>query len=163
MLCELNDSVVNALKALKGEFLQLNHYQHGNFSKNDGYVITSPSDYFFIKTHTKVIDNKYELHLLTIDQVWAGDVNEDILLETLEEGELSEIHIFCHSLRDLRIDGRQIEDITSECAFMLCFKDRPSHLIYPRYKLFGNSNIETDTDKILDIINALHLHESRII
>jgi hypothetical protein len=163
MLCELNDSVVNALKVLKGEFLQLNHYQHGSFSKNDGYVITGPSDYFFIKTHTKVIDNRYELHLLTIDQVWAGDVSEDIVLETIDEGELSEIHIFSHSLEGLRIDNRVIDNITSECAFMLSFKDGASHLIYPRHKLFGNSSIETDTDKILDVINALRLHESRTI
>lgn len=163
MLCELNDSIVNSLKALKGEFLQLNHYRHGNFTKDDGYVITSPSDYFFVKTHTKIIDNKYELHLLTIDQVWAGDVNEDIVFETIDEGELSEIHIFCHSLEGLRINDRLIENITSECALMLIFNDRPSHLIYPRYRLFGNSTIETDTDKILDIINALHLHVSRII
>lgn len=161
MICQVDDKVVESLRSLKGELLQLNHYKFGENTPNDGFVITGAADFFFLKTYTKIIDSKYELHLLTIDQVWEMDVDEELGFDLIEEGELSEIHIFSHTLKDVTVDKRLIGDVTSECACLVSFKDRTSCLIYPKQKLFGNCMIETDTDRILDIISSMKLHLSR--
>jgi hypothetical protein len=163
MICQVDDRVVESLRNLKGEQLQLNHYRFGDNTPNDGFVISGASDYFFIRTHTKVIDNRYELHLLTIDQVWEQDVDDDLMLDVIEEGELAEIHIFSHSISDLRIDRKIIEKLTSECACMLNFREGMPTMIYPKHKLFGSCTMETDTDRILDVISSMKLQLSRTI
>jgi hypothetical protein len=59
------------------------------------------------------------------------------------------------------VDGTVIPDLTTECAMMLNFVDKSHYFIYPKERLFGHSSLETDLDKILDIINKLGLKHSR--
>src|SRR4051812_17265679 len=106
MLCQVDDKVVESLRNLKGEFLQLNNYRFNGHTNSDGFVLTGAADFFFFKTYTKVIDERYELHLLTVDQVWEQDVDGDIELDQIEEGELSEIHIFSHMLEEVEVNKK---------------------------------------------------------
>lgn len=163
LTCQVEDRIIEAIKSLKGEWLQLNAFRFGDHSQDDGYVITGGVDFFFFKTLTKSLGSKYQLHLLTIEQIWEQDVEEQINFDQIEEGEFSELHFFNHTLENVQIEKQNIDRLTCECACMIHFKDKPPILIYPKEKLFGNSMIETDTDRILDIIGTMKLHLSRTI
>lgn len=161
MLCEVNDAVVESLRNLKGEQLQLNYFNYRDYSREDGFVLSGGSDYFFIKSISKSFVDKYELHLLQLEQVWAGDVEEELRFEMIEEGELEEIHLFAHSLSNITVENHYVERVSSECAMMINFKEKSPLFIYPKVQVFGNSALEEDTDKILDIISTLQLHKTR--
>lgn len=162
MKFEIDDSVVGEFKALKGEFLSLNRYGYNTDERyDDGLVISCGSVHYFIEAHTKWLADKYQVHVLVIDKVDDTELNENINLQCITEGSLSELIVFNHYLRDAEIDGKALPEIESDCAMMIIVDGETNVLVYPVTKPMEGTGIERDTDKILDVINELELKQNK--
>lgn len=158
MRLEVPDEIKLDFQALSGEYLILNTYRFGNFTPNDGFILSGGTYYYIIQIQTKVVEEKYPLHIIVIQRLEEEELSDDLELEPIIEGTFGKLHWFYQEVEDIEIKQKKIGTVSVDCALMMEFDHKPA-FIYPDMELFNSSALELDVDQILECIHTNHLKQ----
>lgn len=162
MLTDVSDYIVYELAVLKGEKVRFCRYRYYDSDFNEGYVIVSDYNSFFVRIETQVIDDKYEIHFLIIKAFQNIEIDEAFTFVPVFEGILKDITLMKSTVSGLEIDHHAIQDITTEAAMLLEFENEDRILIHQCEDLYTSTGYTDQLDALLDVMIDKGLKRSRV-
>lgn len=161
MITEVSDYIVYELAELKGENVKFCRYEYYDSDFNEGFVLVSDYNSFFIRVETKIVDEKHDVHFLIIKAFQNIEIDEAFSFTTITEGLLSDVTFMKSTVSGMVINSQIIQDITTESSLLIEFDDERRILIHPDEQLFSSTGYTCHMDDILDVMNDKRLGKSR--
>ena len=161
MLTEVSDYIVYELAELKGEKVRFCRYKYYDSDFNEGYVLVSDYNSFFIRVETKIVDDKHDVHFLIVKAFQNIEIDEAFSFTPLSEGYLLDVTFMKSTISGMVINNQLIQDIVTESAVLIEFDEEKRVLVHPEEKLFSSTGYTENIDDILDVINEKQLGKSR--
>lgn len=162
MIADLSPYLIYELGSMKGHSVSICRYSLHDSEQTDGYAIIGAQFVFFIRVKTKYIIDQIPIHYLDITAFHQSELGDAVSFETILVGELNEVQILKHTVKGMIVNGKVIQDITTECGIVFSFTDGVQCMIYPKEQLFTHTALVTEIDDVLDEMYTNRLECSRL-
>lgn len=162
MITDVSSYILYELALLRDQHVRFCRYKYYDSDFNEGYVLVSDYNSFFMRIETHEVEEKHDVHFLIIKAFENLEIEEAFSFHPVFEGTLKDVSLLKSSTRGMVIRNQIVQDITTESALLAEFDGDRRLLIFPREQLFTNTCYSSNTDEILDVMLDNRYEVSRV-